>query len=361
MDFEYEKEINDFAFGDDGAAAKAFERIFEAARPTLLAFVRRKVQPPMDAEDIVQDVAVRTLLNRAKFKPMGWNSWLCFLRRCALWTLLTRVREDVEIPFESVEDLPIADIISVESIVDARIDREAIRRAADIVLLGIDPTIEEQVLVRHLLAAKMYFVDGNSWSEIASFLSSSRPYEKPINRDDLDSWFSERSTLLKLFYHTLYMSPAELSDHIIDSPSGEPDSPRWTEVEERLIVMRYENALLFEQIVRRDACTLSESELCKLYVRCAQYFPFTKRMRSLLSTLGANATGLGLAKPHLWQRLAFEYWVFDTLPRNDIGDRTNSPAIEAGTQVNDSRLNAWLSEGRLAHRICNYLRKVVGE
>jgi hypothetical protein len=114
--------------------------------------------------------------------------------------------------------------------------------------------------------------------------------------------------------------------------------------------------MLVEQILRLEACTLTEPELLDLCDRCTRIFPFAERMKTLLTRVGTQCASLGLKKPGLWQRLAFEYWVFDALPQNDIGLRTDPAAVLAGTRVTRGQLNVWLSNGRLVRRIAEYLR-----
>jgi len=346
----FEKELADFAGNDEAKAGEAFTRLFEASRAELGRYVSYKVRPPVQADDILQDVYVRVWSRRDRFRPMGWPSWKSFIRRAAEWSLASSGPKSPEIPFESIEDLPPEDWLAAAVFLMPSLDREEIGRAADIVLLGVDESVDRRTLTRRLLAAQLFYVDGKEWSEVAAILNSARPYSAPVTREELDNWLTDRSTLLKLFYESLYLTPEELAADLLGQ-----DQNSWTPSEKHWILLRYQSTMPIENIVRHEAGRVSEEELSRFFDRCVENFPFVGRMRTLMDRVGRHTANLNLAKPGLWQRLAFEYWMFNELQQADIVQRTNPAAKAAGGSVNAGQLNVWLSNGRILKRVARHL------
>lgn len=131
-----------------------------------------------------------------------------------------------------------------------------------------------------------------------------------------------------------------------------------------MILWRYRHGLLHEQILQRDDCAFSPQLLTELIDRTLACFPFSQEMLSLLAALGTRGRQ-ALMERGLWQRLAFQYKYRDSLPHQDIQDRTQ-PAYRQVAEADHPEitlgmLNVWLSNGRLLERLGRFVRGQEGE
>jgi hypothetical protein len=364
-----------FAGPDEIAAADAFAVLTLHSRPILETYIGSRIFPPLLPEDVVQDVLVRLWQKRRTFEPKGWVSWICYLKRACEWSLANFTKTGSQVPFEDIEDLTSTELEQIRSLVEVGLSDEEIRFCADTILLETDPDLDTSTRSRQLLAAQMYVLEGARWDEIATLLTRSRPFAAPVTRKIFDVWLADESLLNRLIVSHLYVGGDELAGILLELPSDkqsdltellklasancatDPAPGGWTWDEVAVIILRYRNALFKDQILRLQACRLKESEFSDLTDRCVARFPFQKRMRNVVGRLGALRLRAKLGPPGLWQRLAFEYWMFDDLPNNDIMDRIKPAADEVGAKLTPGMLNVWICNERLAKRVAKFCQR----
>jgi DNA-directed RNA polymerase specialized sigma24 family protein len=372
-----------FTGADEAAAGRAFERLRELALPTLRAYLRRTSTPHQEWDDILQDAFTKLWRSRPRLRDQGPAAWYALLKRTTDQCRIDRFRaRRGDLPTETIEEVPDSDLPVVEALVGTSPEEAPeLWRCADLLWLGLDPAVSEETHTRQLLAAQLFYLEGEPWPGVLRLLGPGSPGEPPLTRERLDDWLAQRGVLLLLFYESLHYSndrlaavlvgldeetrPGELDRLMRRATEANPETPPggWNWEEVRALVWRYRNALLMEQIVSRNDCALSRAELEALFDRTRARLPFVPVMERLCRALESAGVELPvvLAAPGLWQRLAFQYCYADGLPHRDIHERTAAAAELGGYSLTLGMLNVWLSNGRLIARLARYWAAARGE
>lgn len=369
-----------FAGDDESAAGAAFERLSVRARRFLFVCLRERGVDPESREDVVQEALARIWRSRSRYHNQGVAAWYGLLRQTAFRCYLDMIQArggSGPVEFQ-VDDLPEETLRVVDTLmsqVSAVIDSGKLQNAADALWLEVKPGRET---TRRLLAAQLYYLDGEPWDRVLRLLPAGSADEPPLSRSELDDWLTDPGTLRLLAYHTLYYSNDELAAALLAVPDAEPvelavlmrralaASPTeqagkgWTWGEVRVILWRYRYGLLVEQILSRGDCSHDPAELAELLVRTLAQFPFSKEMERLVARLEGAVGGEArriLATPGLWQRLAFQYRYADELPHRDIGERLEPAAGQVDYRITPAMLNIWLAGRRLLTRFADFCEK----
>ncbi|HLV79281.1 MAG TPA: sigma-70 family RNA polymerase sigma factor [Chthonomonadaceae bacterium] len=380
-----------FTGPDEDRARTAYGSLCESGRRFLRAYLRDRLRYRCDSqeliEDAIQDAFVKIWRLRAGFADQGVAAWYAYLKRVAdscCADLLRGRKPDIPLPVFREEEAPRSDPDPLDEILEAlmaALQAGQLAHQADILWLELDPALSEDTHVRQLLAAQLVYLDGAPWQEAVDVLGAPAPGEDPLTRETLDAWLAHHGVLRYLAYSELYYANDRLAGALLgwdeEVPSGALDevmrqalSPTPSEVapggwawpEVAVILWRYRNALLVEQIVQRSDCPLTRQEIINLLVRTGANLPFGKKMADLLAAL-ARAPGVrareALGAPGLWKRLAFQYCYTDDLPHRDIQERTQPAAERAGYTVTLAALNGWLSQGRLIRQLARHVADIL--
>ena len=381
------KALEAFTGPDEDRARESFGSLCESGRRFLRAYLRHKCDRDDLIEDAIQDAFVKIWRLRASFTNHGIPAWYAYLKRvgdtCYTDIMRGEPPSGVDQP-DPADKAPPRERMELDKIMEtllAAIQAGQLAHLADVLWLDLDPVLPEDTHVRQLLAAQLIYLDGAPWQEVLDMLGASPPGEDPLTRETLDAWLAHPGVLRYLAYNELYYAndrlagylfgqegtPSETLDMLMRQafgpyPAGEaPGGWNWSEV--AVILWRYRNALLIEQIAQRSDCPLTRQHITDLLVRTGARLPFSKKMADLLARLG-RAPGVparaALGAPGLWRRLAFQYWYADDLPHRDIQERTQPAAEQVSNNVTLAQLNGWLSQGRLVGQLALYSATLLG-
>jgi len=367
-----------FAGADEDAAWQAWERLRALSRRYLEKCLRDwGCHSPDDQQDVIHNAFLKVWNARARFQNRGVAAWRAYVKMIAHRCFIDQLRERQRLPMvegEEEEDwsqVSDEEMPTVVSLINRLLGNELFHFAS-VLWLGLDPALPEEVHHRQLLAAQLYYLDGDSWEQVCDTLPS-------LTRETLDEWLSHPGVIRYLTYQELYYSNESLARHLLNAPAADLDElmrqatraasevappPGWTWEEVKVILWRYRNGLLMEQILQRLDCPYPREDLRALLDRLTGLLPFSSQMAKVLSALD-RAPGLDapavLGGRSLWQRLAFQYRYWDDLAHRDIQERTQPSAGQVGYEVKLDVLNVWLSNGRLLRQLAEFYRRVRGE
>lgn len=358
---ELEK-LERFAGSDPRAADEAFVQLSSRIERFLWRYLASYAPNEQDREDVISMVLQRLYAKRSDFQVKSVGQWWAYVavtgKRCA-WDHAGR-RE--EVPLD--DDLPVTDLNLIGNVAELSHFRSMLYRAADEFWLGVPRSLPEKERRRKLLAAQLFYLNDAPFAEICQVLGQG----KPLSRETLDEWLSDRAVLMDLAYSQLYidnealtctllrpespLSLKELDDWAAGAEKGLGEAPQgWTWDEVKIAIWRYRNGLLTEkmqQICPGLSLRLIESTLAK----CASRLPFENIARDIQSALRRkHVTFAPLACTELWRRLVFQYSIAHELPHKQILERTEPAARTAGFGLTAAMLNGWLSNGRLVTQL----------
>jgi DNA-directed RNA polymerase specialized sigma24 family protein len=348
-----------FAGADEEAARQAWGRLWELNRFRLQGFLIRTLN--VDArrdiiEDIIEDVFLKLWDMRPRFEHRGIEAFHGLLYKMVKHRYLDLIRDRQE-KAEDVEDwdaIPDSDLSAVGGIVDTVLAEE-LYHLANVLWLELDPSLSRETHNRQLIAAQLYYLDGEPEEEVLRLLGSPSPVEPPLTRDTLDEWLWHSGVLRHVAYQELYYSNDDLAAYLLNnSPQAD-----WTDAEKTIILWRYRNALLMDQILERKDCPYTQEKLAALLDRLKSCLPFSSQMARVLAGLARapQRDGRGaLSRRGLWQRLAFQYRYGEEIPVRDVQERTQPAAAQVGYEVKFEVLNMWLSGGRLLEQLARFCR-----
>ena len=379
---------------DEAVAREALDYLFDGSRTFLDRYLRHACN--LKDADVRADVAqmsfVRLWSSRGAFENQGSNAWRGWLQRTASRCHVDYLRSRRWLASEDEFDLhaiPSEERPVIDAILTA-VESDTLFRLADIFFLDLDPNITPRMHDRRLLAAELFYVDGEKWPTVVRLLGPPSPGEPPLTRQELDRWLADAGVLRHLVFRALYYDNDRLAAHLLGWPemageergraldslmrrATESDAAdicdetdrefSWAAV--RVLLWRFRHALLDDQIRNRADQTLTEEQLGALIARCAADFPFADLMAEMTAKIvpdGSRSAEKALfAVPGLWQRLAFEYWYRENIPHNDIRDRMQPAANRVGYDVTRGMLNVWLSNGRLVRRLAHKYQEMQGD
>ena len=346
-------------------ARQAFDRVAPECRDLLHRYFRFDcaVRSESQREDLIQTVLTRLWTARMAFTPQGVSAWRGYVRQTArrCYIDFIRVRALASLPegfdraAETDEERPLMDALFAAVLSDRLFD------LADSVLFQEEASLSEEERNRRLLAAQLFYCDGESWESVARVLSDTMPFAPPIQRVELDRWLSDPAIIRRVAFHCLYYNNAALAAFLLNH---ETMQKKWTPLQAQVIQWRYHYALSEEQIEARADCPMTKDELRALGDRCAPLFPFEEAMNEIKRRFAARGLSRylqALSTNALWQRLAFQYRFADDLSHRDILERTLPAARIAEFALTAGMLNVWLSNGRLLHRIARLWNQRYGE
>ena len=365
-----------FCSQDDLTSTQAFEQIAAVTRRGLHAYLRLKLHSFDAREDIVQEVLRRIWSRRSQFQNRGVSAWWRLVKQAADQCRIDYVRKvGSERAWDDSEtgDIPAAETVLIDDLLDTLADRNTFYRFADELWLGFDPRLSEQQRTRRILAAQLFYVEGMTWDDVCAILNRNESGSM-VSRAELDVWLESAATIRSLAFRMLYRTNEELSGHLLGIPdASEADlnqitvqamsseipissSSTWTREEVRVILWRFRDAERQDRILAHELCLLDKSELAILFDRCLEDFPFVPLMKRLCHQLSKwPKAQQELTDQGLWQRLVFEYYCRDTTQHRDIFERTAGAAELAPYHLTMGMLNVWLSNGRLMTKLANYV------
>ncbi len=386
VDARAERSLKDLIAGFCGADAQVAEACFpalcEITSRGLKAYLKSKLYSDEAREDVIQEVLKRLWMRRGKWEDKGASGWWALVKRIADQCRIDMVRkvggevlwDDAEVG--EVED---GESTTVELLLEAIADREALYRAADELWLGFSELISDRDRVRRALAAQLFYQHALGWEEVLTMLNRNSP-DRPLSRGELDSWLADPSVIRSAAFRTLFRSNDQLASHLLEmdpideaalnaltvlamAPNPKVAPPgNWTWPEVQVILWRYRQAERVDKIQAHELCSVEKDEMAALFDRCLAKFPFSDIMKQLLDSLERWPLATReLSEPGLWQRLVFEYYCRETSNHRDIFDRTSSPADLASYRLTMAMLNVWLSNGRLFARLAAHLQQAGGE
>ena len=371
-----------FCSQDELTSTHAFEKLSVLTRRGLHSYLRVKLHSLDAREDIVQEVLRRIWSRRNQFQNRGPSAWWRLVKQAADQCRIDYVRKiGAERAWDDSEtgDVPAAEQLMVDDLLDTISDRENLYRNADELWLGFDIRLSEQQRTRRTLAAQLFYIEGMAWDDICAILN--RKGQGPsVTRAELDVWLGSAATIRGLAFRMLYQSNDELAGHLLGIEGASEadlnqitvqamssDLPialdnRWTREETRIILWRYRDAERQDRILAHELCQLDKTELADLFDRCLNCFPFVPLMKRLCDQLSKwPKAQQELMDQGLWQRLVFEYYCRDTTQHRDIYERTAYAAELAPYHLTVGMLNVWLSNGRLMAKLAKYVSSQVTE
>jgi DNA-directed RNA polymerase specialized sigma24 family protein len=367
-----------FVGANEDAAWQAWERLRTMSRRYLEKRLNEwGCHSPDDQQDVIHNAFLKIWNARARFQNKGVPAWRAYVKMTAHRCFIDQLREKQRLPMiEGEDDWDLSQVSddempTVASIINRLLGNELFH-FANVLWLGLDPALSEDVHNRQLLAAQLYYLDGDSWEQVCDTLPS-------LTRETLDEWLSHAGVIRYLTYQELYFSNESLARHLLGAPSADldelmrqataaasetPPPPGWTWEEVKVILWRYRNGLTIDQILQRLDCPYHREGLRTLLVRLTALLPFSSQMAGVLSALDrapsidAPST---LGGRGLWQRLAFQYRYWDDIAHRDVQERTQPAAERVGYEVKLDVLNVWLSNGRLLKQLTEFYRTVQGE
>lgn len=353
-DWTHRADLAAFVGEDDARARAAFDRLSPTCRPFLARYLYRTcgVTDAARRDDLEQTILLRVWGARRNFQPRGRDAWFGYIRQAAYRCFLDdcRRRHAPTLPAaEEVERIPDREL-GVAEVVLSALDAGELDALADQTLLDDHTPLDLDGSTRGLLAAQLFYLDGEGWEDVANLLTMTDP-TRPVTRERLDDWLTDPRVIRRLAFRQVYWENRRLARYLLDAAreSGEQDNAIAA-----VIDWRYRYGLLPEQIRQRNDCQLPVEKLMATLDRCVARLPFTTVMEEFLARLrrgGTERLTKWLASNHLWQRLAFAYRYADHLMHRDILDRCQPPAKVAGFDLNAGHLNVWLANARLLARI----------
>jgi DNA-directed RNA polymerase specialized sigma24 family protein len=181
-----QKALEIFSQSDADAARHAWGHLCEINRERL----RRYVSAWTDVDqqhDIVQDAFLKLWDYRERFKNQGVAAWHGFLYRTAYHCsvdLARRSQFQVELP--DPDDIPDSDLSALGNVVDgviAAVDDRQLDHCANVLWLGLDPSLSEATHDRQLIAVQLYYLDGESWQQVLQLLAPGPADERTLTRE----------------------------------------------------------------------------------------------------------------------------------------------------------------------------------
>lgn len=364
----YDNSIDDlvklerFAGDDPHAAEEAFSQLSERIYGFLHRYLATLVPREVDRQDVTALVLQKLYAKRSEFQVQSVGQWWAYVattgKRCA-WD---HAGKHHDIALE--DDLPESDLNAIGRVAEMSQFRTMLYRAADEFWLGVPKVLPESERRTRLLAAQLFFLNDAPYNEVCQIVG--RP--KPLQREVLDEWLSDRSVLMDLAFNYLYVdndvlicslfgpkSPLTLKELDVwsrnaEKESGEPPEG-WTWEEVKVAIWRYRNGLLTEKI-QQSCPQLTAQTIQAALDKCAARLPFERRARELQSALKRKHVAFDpLSATGLWRRLVFQYSIAHELPHKQILERTESAAAVAGFGLTAAMLNGWLSNGRLVTQL----------
>jgi DNA-directed RNA polymerase specialized sigma24 family protein len=380
--------LEQFAEADEEAARAAYAWLCGASRSFLHACLKPWLSVPQDREDVVQETYGKIWQMRGRFRNQGVAAWYALLKRTAANCRVDLVRargSAISLQDLTEEDIPDADLPALDEILFAAstaIEAGELYHLANILWLGLDPALSAETHTRQLLAAQLYYLDGEPWENVLRLVGPSRAAEPPLSRETLDTWLGDPGVIRFVAYGQLHYPNDRLAAHLLGLPelvgpheldtlmrqtAGASPSDAgpggWTQGETAVILWRYRHALLLEQILTRRDCPLAREEVIDLLERSGARFPFSRQMINLLARLsqrpGSKPQRL-LGRPGLWQRLAFQYRYANDLPHRDIQERIEPASTQVHYVLTPGMLNVWLSGGRLLKQLALFCAEARG-
>ncbi len=357
-----------FAGADSRAADEAFVQLSSRIERFLWRYLALHSPNEQDREDVISMVLQKLYAKRSEFDVKSIGQWWAYVattgKRCAG----DHAKRGDDVPID--DDLPATDMDLIGSVAELSHFRSMLYRAADEFWLGVPRTLPEKQRRRMLLAAQLFYLNGAPHVEICQVLGLG----KPLDREELDEWLSDRAVLMDLAYSQLYidnetlactllgrdraLSPKELDAWVAGAEKGDGEAPQgWTWEEIKIAVWRYRNGLLTEKMQQINpglSLKMIESALAK----CSPRLPFVKTARNLQTALKQKHVLFEpLSRTELWRRLVFQYLTAHELPHKQILERTEAAAKVAGFGMTAAMLNGWLSNGRLVTQLAANIKE----
>lgn len=380
---------------DETTAGRAYACLLDFYRPRLVRYLLKTGGRFEMAEDAVQETFTWLWNARAGIRDEGRVKFGALLKQVAKHRFIDLIRnrdeasKDLELIDKEIppEELPLIEEIRM-AILTGRL-----YLCANALWLGLDPQLLPDTYERQLLAAQLYYLEGETVEDILHTLASPPPGEPPLTLKQLRDWLHDPGVLRYLAYRTLYYSndrlaawmlglgdageeeiaPDELMRSLADHLPEERAFGEWTWGQVAVVLWRYRYALTLDQIVQRWESLkqpnepLSDrddrQEIAALIETLKARFPFEAQMRRLLAELGRrpalDARAL-LSEHRLWERLVFQYEYHDDIPLLDIVERTAPAAQCVEFLINKGTLNIWTSGKRLRNKLIRYWKEAFG-
>lgn len=369
---------------DEAVAREAFTRLADDARSVIEKHLRLdcRVSDAETRADIAQSVLLTIWVRRTAFSPQGMSAWHGYLRRTARSRWIDTLRGAGRLPTADAmarSGVPVVERAFVTAVLAAH-HSGRLQRVADREFLGADPRVSDAQYDRRLLAAQLFYLDGEHWEGVLRVLGAAAAADgEALTREVLDDWLADQATLLRMAFRELHWDACRLASWLLGSddvlpheeldscqraaergealPAGRaPRDPYCTPAQLAVLLWRYRQALLREQILAREDFPLPPGEYDAVVDTCRAGLPFRQCMEGLLrcyAEAGADPSWsvTPLTGSGFWQRLALQYRVWDDLPHRDILERAAPPAEVVGYALTPARLNVWLSNGRLLSRL----------
>jgi DNA-directed RNA polymerase specialized sigma24 family protein len=374
-----------FELGDEQSAHAALTWLLDQHRAFIGRSTRHWLVRRDDQEDISNDIYLKLWAARSRFRNQGPAAFRGLLKLTAIRCCIDLLRRSSrELPTDDPEGAPATDddLLTADELISLLVqvaEGGRLFHLADTLWLALDPELPEVIHTRQLLAAKLYYLDGNPLPRVLRLLGGAQA-QPPLTEELLECWLTNPGVLRNLAYQLLYYPPDELAGAVLGLP--EPLQPAhleavalssqrasdadtvpacWSWDEVPVILARYRYCLTIDQILSRKDCRHSREQLNEIVERSRALFPFTKKMGNLLRCMGETPglpTREAFRTPGLWQRLAFQYRYADELSQLDILERVQPPAESAGYAVTSAAITAWISGRRLYDRLINACRRM---
>jgi hypothetical protein len=365
----FEKALEIFSRDGEADQRQALEQLIALSRDSVQRYLRDRMEIRDESlrQDLTQETFIKIWDRRAIFRNQGVAAWHGLLRRVAGNCYYDTLRRRRALPqdeewLQEAEDESWTD--EWDAVYKILTDSLAGRLyyTANLLWLGLDPTLSAASHDRQFLAAQLYYLEGWPWNEVLDFLKTQPPPEEPtLNRDSLLSWLRHPGVLRLLAFRELYYSNDRLAAHLLgfaDSSAQELDRVMqrasalplagFTWEEAAVILWRYRYNKSAQEIEKNSQCTLTLAQITALLDSLTPRQPFSSKMESLLEHVTGLKAQAQLDQPDLWQRLTFQYgYSADELPQRDILERVQPPAQRVDYALNEGQLNVWLSGKRL--------------
>lgn len=243
---------------------------------------------------------------------------------------------------------------------------------------------------RQLIAAQMYYEDGEGLQDIFEVMQCSPVNSTPITMQIIRNWLRNSGVLQYLAFQALYFENAPLAAAVLcvdfkidqvllnelvrDILTREPDAIAICEVtwfQAGVAVWHYWHGKNAAQIVKlmEDAVDSGDAaadwkknfeEVEALLQALVERLPFRRQILHLFARfLERSSIDLreNLKENKVWQRLAFQYYYHDDIGPTAILERLSPAAQQVPISISAETMTMWTSGKRLQNAVFKHWRK----
>jgi len=345
---------------EEATAQEAFGRLTDLVRPAALRRLMRQGANAQDAQDAVQTALADLWKARRSLTARTGGAWYALVRLAVARAHARRwKKETTDATLVQEWGIPPQDMPSLDVAFAVAEDRRSLSRAADALWLGNATEEAElgaaaiQLVLRHRIEIE----------EAAATFG--------VSTERVQRWLRDPAVVARALYSALCWPGDDLAGHVLRPEA--PLTPReldrlmgggaeaislagWTNLEARVVCWRLRNGMSEDEIVQVSGRSLARHEVEAILAKAREAIPYARIALTMRQGLEASGDPTPLAKAGLWKRMAFEYALRE-LSQPIVVELAKPPAEVAPFPLTPDQINNWLSGGRLARQLAEFLLK----